>query len=458
MGTRGARLSHPLPSKSLRLPGMRRTTALLLFQAIACLAAPSGAWSQAVASVAGRILDRTTARPVVDALVILGGTGREAVTNSAGVFRLEEVPAGEYRLEVRHLAYGVHADTVHVGAGRKISLEIALSPEAIELEPLQVEVYSARDLRARASGVRFTEVTRPHLEAAAIRGMDLADLLRTAVPSIRVMGNQGLAGHPVCIEFRGARFGIYDGICRSPAVYLDGVPIQNPTYLYGTLPAQDVARMEVVPPAEAGVRFGTGALWGALVIETVPPGARGRDEELRLRNPETGSFDWSREPSPHNWRKSLAFSLVANGLGLMAGVALAERCIEIVPPSYDRLGSRCPTWSTLLTATAAVALPAAGAGLGATLGGRTTRSQGVLTASMIAGAMALVPGYALVISSRRSEWRKTGMVGKLLLAVGAPVAATLSDGLFRMLRSPDASAGSGSALPPSSTGAGNHPP
>ncbi len=425
---------------------------------MACFLGPWAAAGQPVASVAGRILDRTTDRPVVDAVVSLAGTGREAVTNSAGVFRLGEVPAGAYRLEVRHLAYGVQSDTIRVEAGQRLSLEIALSPEAIQLEPLQVEVYSARDLRARASGVRFTEVTRPQLEAAALRGMDLADLLRTAVPSIRVMGNQALAGHPICVEFRGARFGRYDGICRSPAVYVDGVPILNPTYLYGTLPAQDVARIEVVPPAEAGARFGTGALWGALVIETVPPGARGRDEELRLRPADAGPFDWSREAAPHNWKRALAFSLAANGLGLAAGVALADRCIEIVPPSYDRLGSRCPTWSTLLTATAAVALPAAGSALGATLGGRTDRSQGVFTAGLIAGTMALVPGYALVISSRRSEWEKTGMVGKLLLAVGAPVAATFSDGIFRMLRAPEPSGGRGSAPPPPPTDGGNRLP
>jgi hypothetical protein len=49
--------------------------------------------------------------------------------------------------------------------------------------------------------------------------------------------------------------------------------------------------------------------------------------------------------------------------------------------------------------------------------------------------MALIPGYALEVSSRRSDWQKTSVVAKLILTLGTPAAATFADRLFRKLRS-----------------------
>lgn len=397
------------------------------------LALPAGGWAQGTASLSGRILDRDTDQPVADATVTLLETGQESITSAAGMFRFLGVEPGEYRLEIWHLAYGRHVEEIRLEAGHVLSIQVGISLEAIELEPLTVEVYSARDLRARASGVRVTEVSRPQLEVAAMSGMNLGNVLRAFISSVRVRESLGVAGHPICVEFRGARFGIYDGLCRSPAVFMDGVPLLDPTHLYGTLPLGDIERLEVVPPAEAGARFGSGALWGALVIETRRPGLTQEEESWRSPS-RVPAFDWSQEQAPHNWKKTFAYSLVGSSLGLAAGVALAERCIQVVSPSYDRVTTRCPPWSTLLTASAGVAFPAFGGGLGARMGGRTEQSQGALVPAAIAGIMTVIPAYAMVISSRRSQWKMTGNVGKILLTLGAPAAATFADHLFRQSR------------------------
>jgi len=387
--------------------------------------------AQATASISGRILDRDTDRPLPGALVSLLGTDLQSVTTESGLFSFPGLSPGSYVLEISHLAYGHHTELIHVEPGAVLSLQVGISQEAIELEPLLVEVYSARDLRARASGVRITEVARPQLEQAAMSGMSLGDALRAFIPSVRVRESSGIAGGPTCVEFRGARFGIYDGLCRSPAVLMDGLPLVDATYLYGTLPLEHIERLEMVPPAEAGARFGTGALWGALVIETRRPGPSRDERDLRTLAGGIGAFDWSQEPSPHNWRRAYFYSFVGNALGLAAGVALAERCIEVVPPGYDRVGTRCPAWSTMVTAGGGLALPAVGGSLGSRLGGQTDTSHGDLMPAAIAGAMALIPAYAMVISSRRSEWLVTGTIGKVILAFGAPAAATFADHLFR---------------------------
>ena len=48
--------------------------------------------------------------------------------------------------------------------------------------------------------------------------------------------------------------------------------------------------------------------------------------------------------------------------------------------------------------------------------------------------MALIPGYALQMSSARSDFERLDFVGKVILTVGVPAAITFTDRLFRKLR------------------------
>jgi hypothetical protein len=390
--------------------------------------------AQTTATVSGRILDPETDDPVPDAEVRLLGTGLMAVSNERGSFRFQEVAPGSYRIEIRHIAYGVHTETIEVEEGTALSLQIGITREAIELEPLTVQVYTARDVRLRASGVQVSEVSREQLDLADVRGANLGQVLEQNIPGIMVRESTALVGLPMCVEFRGARFGQFDGSCRSPAVYLDGVPVNNPTFLYGSLDMGDIERLEMVPPAEAGVRFGTGALYGALVIETRVPGVRDKEEAFRIGPLSVEAFDWSQEPKPHNTWKVFAYSLIGNAAGLAVGVPLANQCIEVVSPTFDRVSSKCSGFPTMGSAVAGVLFPAVGASLGARFGGQTSLSRGDFVPTAIAAVMALIPGYALEVSSRRSGWQNTSVVAKVILTVGVPAAVTFADRLFRKLR------------------------
>jgi hypothetical protein len=202
----------------------------------------------------------------------------------------------------------------------------------------------------------------------------------------------------------------------------------------------DIERLEMVPPAEAGVRFGTGALWGALVIETRIPGIREPGKEAFRIGPLTvEAFDWNQEPRGHNTWRTFAGALLGNAAGLAVGVPLASRCIEVVSPSYDRVTTECAAWPTMGSAVAGVVFPAIGSALGARLGGQTTLSRGDFMPTAIAAVMALIPGYALEVSSRRSDWQTTSAAAKVILTVGVPVAVTFADRLFRKLRPAPAS-------------------
>lgn len=424
-------------SCSGRVAGRRRVSALSAAGLAALVILPGLLSAQLPTRVSGRILDQSTETPVVDAEVRLLGTSRVEVTDSGGFFRFSDVPPGTYRLEIRHLSYGVHTEEVQVQPETSLSLQVGISQEAIELDPLTVRVYTARDFRLRASGAGISEIPRDVLDAADMTGLNLGQVLEHRVPGVQVRESTALAGAPMCVEYRGARFGQFDGSCRSPAVYLDGVPVTNPSYLYENLDMGDIERMEVVPPAEAGVRFGTGALWGALVIETRIPGLRGDDEESFHIGPlRMGAFDWSQEPRPHQWWKVYAYAFLGNAVGLAVGVPLASECIEVVSPTYDRVTTECATLPTFGSALAGVAFPAIGSTLGAQWGGQTTLSRGDFVPLAVSAVMALIPGYALEVSSRRSDWEKTSMVAKAILAFGVPAAVTFSDRIFRKLRSP----------------------
>lgn len=424
--------TRSIPAEAACLRGL---VCVGLVVGIGLLPFPATAAGQTATTVSGKILDPETDDPVSDVEVRLLGTPKMAVSNERGSFRFEDVLPGTYRLEFRHIAYGVHTEAVLVEEGTQLSLQIGITREAIELEPLTVQVYTARDIRLRASGVGISEVSREQLDGADLMGLNLGQVLEQHVPGVMVRETTALVGLPMCVEYRGARFGQFDGSCRSPAVYLDGIPVNNPTYLYGSLDMGDIERMEMVPPAEAGVRFGTGALWGALVIETRMPGIRDEGKEAFRIGPLTvESFDWNQEPKPHNTWKTFTYALVGNAAGLAVGVPLAGRCIEVVSPTFDRVSSKCSGWPTMGSALAGVAFPAVGTALGARYGGQTSLSRGDFVPLAIAAVMALVPGYALEVSSRRSGWEKTSAVAKVVLTIGVPAAVTFADRLFRKLR------------------------
>lgn len=401
----------------------------------AFLLGPGPVEGQLPSHVSGRILDQNTDDPVEGAEIRLLGTSRSAVSDVRGSFRFEDIPPRIYQLEIRHLAYGVHTQEIVVEAETSLSLQIGISRKAIEIEPLTVQVFTARDFRLRASGTSIAEVSREELDFADLTGMNLGQVLEQHIPGIQVRETTALVGLPMCVEYRGARFGQFDGSCRSPAVYLDGIPVNNPTYLYASLDMGDIERLEMVPPAEAGVRFGTGALWGALVIETRLPGIGSDQKEAFRIGPLTvAAYDWRRESKPHNWWRVYASSLVGNAIGLAVGVPLASECIEVVSPTFDRVTTECSAWPTMGSALAGLAFPAIGSTLGAQWGGQTSLSRGKFMPLAISAVMALIPGYALEVSSRRSDWKTTSLMAKLILGFGVPAAVTFSERLFRKLR------------------------
>jgi hypothetical protein len=362
------------------------------------------------------------------------GTNHQTVTDSLGLFRLTNLPIAQYRLQVQHIAYGEQTVEVTASTGAARPIQIVVTTSAIRLEPLTVDALSADERRDRATGFRRAVVTRVDIERAENTNMRFGDLLRIAAPNASV--RRAEVGNYACIELRGGRqMQLSPGSrrsCLSPAVYLDGVPVNNPESLYENMDLNTIESLEVVPIVEAGVIYGSAALYGAILITTRRPGTS--DGARRAVTTRPLNFNWNDEPQRHSTTRVFATTALGNGLGLALGVTAAAQCIGMRKPAYDGIISDCKSAATIGTGAAAIVLPALASSLASRWSGRTDRSQGILAPAAVGTAMTIIPGYALVFSGYRNDSDALKWVGYGIIVVGAPLVTTAADYLFRELR------------------------
>ncbi|WP_428276954.1 carboxypeptidase regulatory-like domain-containing protein [Candidatus Palauibacter sp.] len=127
--------------------GLRATPvrATLLAVALAAIlgSAPETTAAQEAVDVAGTVVDDGTGEPVEGATVRLAdasGSARETITGPDGAFAFAQVAPGTYALAVRRLGYELLSTPLEIGAAAPPQLDVRLQPEAIPLEPLDVDV------------------------------------------------------------------------------------------------------------------------------------------------------------------------------------------------------------------------------------------------------------------------------------------------------------------------------
>ena len=103
---------------------------------------PVSVAAQETVRVTGVVSEEGTGAPVEGAAVRLAdpsGSVRETITGPEGAFVFEAVPPGTYVLGVRRIGYEVLSTPLEVGPDAR-SLDVRLTPEAIPLDPLEVDV------------------------------------------------------------------------------------------------------------------------------------------------------------------------------------------------------------------------------------------------------------------------------------------------------------------------------
>ena len=206
-------------------------------------------------TLAGTIRDATTGTTVTGAQIVLPGLGRGTVSEPGGRFRIEGIPPGSHRLEVRHLGYEPAADTLPLEDPADLTAVVWLAPAAIEVEELEARVEAEREERGRARATSGYVIEREEFEKRP--SASVVDLLRSEVPGLRT-GLDG-SGCPVVHTRSG-----------EPLYVVDDVPFRDGCILR-EIPTTDIESIEVIPAVEASIEWGSLGGGGAVVIETREP-------------------------------------------------------------------------------------------------------------------------------------------------------------------------------------------
>lgn len=388
--------------------------------------------------ISGRVVDLDTGAGVEGAAIVLmslgGGTAdslrAEAVTDGVGLFQFERAGPGDYELAVTHIAYGTFRERLTLSPGDRLAVRVTLSPAAIELDPVVVEVEPRDRRSARALGTARRRVTAEQLAPVARTGNHLVNALAQLLPGIRVRSGRSQPGELVCLEFRGTVSFAQPG-CMTPIVIVDNVRQANGLVTLNTLPLTDIQSVEAVPPAEAGVRFGADSNAGVIVIETISGAALA----TRPDSPPAGLYNWALESGAYPWGKALAVATAANAAGLLAGYAISKHCLDFESLARHFYEAECGFLANAGSRLAFYGAPQVGVGFVVARVGGTDLSHGSMWRNAVAGAILSAPGVVLALTSEEDGFSGSRGLGIIMASVVAPAAAVLADRLFRRMKS-----------------------
>ncbi|WP_405284893.1 carboxypeptidase-like regulatory domain-containing protein [Gaopeijia maritima] len=373
--------------------------------------------------VSGVVVDAQSGEPVADAEVSIAASTLGAVSDEAGRFQIAGVPLGEVQVVVRHLAYGQQSERLVLTADGPADVRILISGQAIELEAIGVEVTGNEAFRQRSLGTAANVIDRADIEAFGPQGEGVIPLLQSRIPSLKVQGG--------CVEYRVFQNEVFfdpenpESLvtvpCRDITVYADGMPQPAGSDFLRQLNPQDVERIQVLSPAEAGVQYAQGNR-GVVLVEM----RQGVASDSPYRIHVTG-FEWN-EPGAYPWLRMLGGAALGNA----AVVGLATTALLDCGGTPDPFGElpRCHARAGL----AAAALTGVMAPVIARVVGKTDYSEGRTYPTLLAGVAMASLGYMLYVngSNEGSDAKRTA--GQVVLAVGIPISLTFTNRVFRMLR------------------------
>lgn len=207
--------------------------------------------------IAGVVVNARTGEPVQGAQVIVEGTGRAAVTDGAGRFRIGVARRGDVQLRVTMLGYRTLVRQARVG---DLGVRVALEETAIELDQLVV-TGTPFETRRRTVPNPINVITAEQIEQKQVT--NITDLLRGEIPGVFALSG-GQADYFTTIYARGDGSWQADDVMK---IYVDGVEVADASYIT-TIDPRSIERIEVVRGPQASVIYGSEASSGVLQIFT----------------------------------------------------------------------------------------------------------------------------------------------------------------------------------------------
>jgi TonB-linked SusC/RagA family outer membrane protein len=233
-------------------------------------------------SVAGRVTDVATGRPIPAVQVMIVGTSIGAQTNDQGQYQLRGVRAGQSAVRALRVGYSEQHGTVNVMAGQTATLDLAMRAVAVTLNP--VVTTATGEQRRNEVGNAIAQVDAAKVvQTTAVA--NVADMLTARAPGVLVIPpTQTGAGTRVRIRGTSSL-----SLSNNPIYIVDGTRVEGTTgssavSVGGTLPARvndlnpdEIASIEVVRGPSAATLYGTDAANGVIVI-TTKRGVAGRPQ------------------------------------------------------------------------------------------------------------------------------------------------------------------------------------
>ena len=244
------------------MKGVRK--GLLAFLALLVWALPGQAQAQ-TGTIAGRIFDDTSLRPLEGVTLTVVGTGRTGLTNADGRFVITAVPVGEQIILAEILGYADATRTVTVTADQTAIVDIQMTNEAIQLQEIVVTGYgvqTAEDVTGVIDAVGTEQFNQGVITAPE-------ELIAGKVAGVAVV-TPGFRGG-VNIRIRG---GTSINASNEPLFVVDGVPIapggglgagSNPLSFINP---QDIESVTVLKDASAAAIYGSRGANGVIIIQT----------------------------------------------------------------------------------------------------------------------------------------------------------------------------------------------
>ena len=104
-----------------------------------------------ITGIVGLVTDQVSGEPVPEVVVNVPAAGRATTTAADGRFVLPDLVAGRYEVAFSHLGYRQRSETIAVEAGHATNVQVVLTVDAIELEPIEVTV-DRRDRNLERAG------------------------------------------------------------------------------------------------------------------------------------------------------------------------------------------------------------------------------------------------------------------------------------------------------------------
>lgn len=230
--------------------------------------------AQAQSVITGRVVERSSQRPIPEVSVRVSGTTVGARTNELGIYRIANVPAGDVLLRATRIGFAASTRTITATNGLVEGIDFALEPAATILDEVVTNAVTGQAESRRSQGTNVGNIAVTEIDPGPLT--KFSDVLQGRTAGVTLQGTSGTTGTGQRIRIRGANS---LSLSNEPLVYVDGVLVSNGNAIdvgvggqavsrLNDIPPEDIENIEVLKGPAATAVYGTAAANGVLLITT----------------------------------------------------------------------------------------------------------------------------------------------------------------------------------------------